>query len=90
MYGTLQQTFQNLFSIQTLITTLDKLSQSHPYKVDPILQGHEGDAKEETERSSELGEESGHRVEAEQEALGFVGCWHSVAFYFVLQVVAGL
>ena len=77
-------------SCQTLITMLDKVSQSHPYKVETIPQGHGGDTEEETERSSELGDESGHRVEAEQEDLGFVGCWHSVAFYFVLQVVAGL
>ena len=63
MYCTLYQTFQNLFSIQTFITTLDKLSQSHPYKVDPIPQGHEGDAKEETERSSELGDERSPRVD---------------------------
>ena len=44
-------------------TMLDKLSQSHPYKVDPVPQGHEGDAKEETERSSELGDERSPRVE---------------------------
>ena len=61
MYCTLYQTYQNLLSIQILMTRLDKLSQSHPFKVDPVTQGPEGDAKEETERSSELGDEGSPR-----------------------------
>ena len=73
--------------------------------MNPIPQGHEGDAEEKTEGSSELGDKRsprvdqqfrlhksvvGHRVEAEQEVFGFVRSWKSVSLYLVLHVVAGL
>ena len=94
-----------LLGRQFLKTLPDKLLHSHPDNVSPIPQGHEGDAEEKTEGSSELGDKRrprvdqqfrlhksvvGHRVEAEQEVFGFVRSWQSVSLYLVLHVVAGL